>query len=263
MPRKKKTYKPISMVCLHCQVKRDFKGRIYDSTGKITCPGLAYHLQTSFACRTLYKEESLLYPDPKNPGSLCFTERSFLRNQLNGSFTKQRTSDGKTHTLTHSAFTPRIAANPAQLGLIPTGHSTNDANFHALLTSQTLYDPVQPFISLKNINGILGRERPAQVRFPTRDDVNAQPGSPTTNDDNADFSTEIDDSLDVSLVPEHIVPAPCRRLSHVSPHLSTKVELMNIMTQYQLPLCSFKSIFQWAMKSQKKPGFDFSKLYCA
>eukprot|EP00536_Pseudo-nitzschia_multiseries_P008767 jgi/Psemu1/21377/gm1.21377_g len=40
-------------------------------------------------------------------------------------------------------------------------------------------------------------------------------------------------------------------------HLLAELELMNLMARHKLPLNTFKSIFQWAKKSQMRPGFDF------
>eukprot|EP00536_Pseudo-nitzschia_multiseries_P001905 jgi/Psemu1/4425/gm1.4425_g len=40
-------------------------------------------------------------------------------------------------------------------------------------------------------------------------------------------------------------------------HLLAELELMNLMARHKLSLNTFKSIFQWAKKSQMRPGFDF------
>eukprot|EP00536_Pseudo-nitzschia_multiseries_P010269 jgi/Psemu1/25463/gm1.25463_g len=40
-------------------------------------------------------------------------------------------------------------------------------------------------------------------------------------------------------------------------HLLAELELMNLMARHKLPLNTFKSIFQWAKKSQIRTGFDF------
>ena len=43
-----------------------------------------------------------------------------------------------------------------------------------------------------------------------------------------------------------------------SPQLLVEIELLNIISRHKLPLLTFQTIFQWAIRSQQRDGFDFS-----
>ena len=48
--------------------------------------------------------------------------------------------------------------------------------------------------------------------------------------------------------------------SSLPPDLTIELELMNIISDHKIPLAAFKSIYEWAVGSQKREGFDFTTM---
>eukprot|EP00536_Pseudo-nitzschia_multiseries_P004629 jgi/Psemu1/10407/gm1.10407_g len=225
---------PLLFYCCGCWDKKGKKSKKFKEykSGSKECNilkyvsyGLRKHLNYNIQCYNLYKSEGLI---------------------------KQKISNFSTSVKVQPTL-PSVQHSPSDFGMTMTqnGPSVPPSHLsHDTVTSQ----------SAKGLHsGVLNQQIVHEVFLPPMDRnaiesymavsaVQDEDTFPLNNDiDNAD---DKDDNVDDEAFQSHTkLPPP-----H---HLLAELELMNLMARHKLPLNTFKSIFQWAKKSQMRPGFDF------
>ena len=135
--------------------------------------------------------------------------------------------------------------------------SSSDANVinHDNLNRQTIYHGNAPVVCRENIANAVN---PTNVlTSQSHGLVDAIQLSEANLTDDVQPTEEVDD---VDPIYVGVNPSDIHPISH---ELTAEVELMNLLRKFRAPLCSFKLVFEWAIRSQSRAGFDFSELHHA
>jgi len=157
--------------------------------------------------------------------------------------------------------------------------SSTSSNMHKTLNSQTVRQGFQSSISRGIIKSSLSRKRSISESNKTTDPSSTNIGSDTesiTNSPPANCPIETDSDIvldsdtddmtdsmpETSIINNHPIQISSNELdTHLPSHLQVEIELMKIMGNHKMPLSCFKTIFEWAIRSQRRDEFDFASQY--
>ena len=252
----------VTVSCLRCN-KPFVKSYLYfGSKTKIVCSGLNQHLTRKQECNNYYMKHFLT----KN-GDFDFIH-------------SLSDSDLQEHRDKFVSKRANTIFLPSDFGLTGTRNgpiSVIHPDFHEPdLNKQTIHDVNQPQVSR---DAITNHVEPALDSELTTDKDQDAFDNHSQFDDSTDFgstlsgnTTTISHIIDspnttpqeADIVTENIndarvVPDPIN-FEQMNPQLSSEVELLNICRQLKAPLNGARLIWEWAMKSQQKKGFDFARL---
>lgn len=260
MPSSKRRPTPwlVEVECLFCKRKHD--ARAYDDIprgeyGHVTCSAITQHILKTAECKRFYLRNKLIRTSSRG------NEEVNLSTSIVGSTNKQ----------------PRYTQEDLNLAApITEDDFPTRSRLNRSLNSQTLYCVGVP-LERELINASLQvQEEPISPLLTTdfNDDEYSDDniagtgyGDDYQSDHDGDESNEeppeqeqagehetgssLSEPFRISPLPQPFPPGP---------QLLAEIELMNLMVQHKMPLSTFQSIFQWAIKAQKRNGFSFSDL---
>ena len=278
MPRNKKrkgTPITVHLECRECGGS-GFLGNLYSAPKlHVTSRGMKHHFSANIACRDAHTH--------------CMD--TFNGHHYDYNFINCLSKEFK-HLAPSVPSSPPFSAE--QFGLTMTSNcpvsrttisSTSTQNgrkktMHEILNSQTVSQGLQLPISWRTIYSALQQNSKLDSSRHIAEDISSSDdesdseflrtsGANQTNNqtDNEPMSGANQTNNPSDIEPEKKLKKPPILISSPQTHhedlpvkLQVETELMKLMGHHKLPLVCFKEIFQWAMKSQKKEGFDFASL---
>ena len=297
MPRTKSRKHQIQSVKVRCQnpnCNKACKGRI-KRNGMVAAPGLSNHLSSSPACLNYYTKNVTRLKDQ-------FDYRCSVVSQKNNALHQLRKEQTSLSFSPNDFALTGTSNGPCSPTFFDTDKPSQDNKIsHSTLNTQTLYRNNRPNVCRTNIEATLSLysskagNSTSKIHNNIDSSTDDNPSDSSTADGSSTFCSnhsaptvsveavidllsDVDcdnvfammskdknqsppsdnESDDSSSDEEKTPPAPL-----ISHSLRTELELMKIVTKIKAPLCSCKDLFEWAIRSQSRPGFDFASFNCA
>ena len=270
--RKRKRDVPPEIVtvgCLECRIqyrggkyyKKYLNGDEVPPFCRVVCAALTNHIQDKSKCLRKYKKlgKAVITSDNK----YCFD----MESSMVGEDGVLPTANNQDEDFS-SDFSSDYVYHPQDLGI---SHQNPSFGFNRSINTQTIAIPSQ------NIESSL---------LETLNISNEEKGGNTKEDNSVSLLCQYGDrngseSEESEPEPEEAEPTTIPRTTTTfgstnveiptidsneeefqknisNPQLTPEIDLMNIMTQHKMPLTAFKTIFNWAKRSQGLEGFDFA-----